>query len=119
MSFSDPVLVKEDGYPVYTLASVVDDIDLGITHVIRGEDHIANTAVQIQLLKLWVKIEELTFGHLQLITDISGEGFSKREGSLSIRSLREQGVEPLAICAMLAKMGTSDSIEQNTAFKNL
>ena len=120
MSFSDPVLVKEDGYPVYTLASVVDDIDLGITHVIRGEDHIANTAVQIQLFEaLGKKIEDLTFGHLQLITDISGEGFSKREGSLSIRSLREQGVEPLAICAMLAKMGTSDSIEQKHNLQEL
>ncbi len=112
VTFSDPVLIREDGMPVYTLASVADDIDLGITHIIRGEDHITNTAVQIQIFEaLGKNMDELTFGHLQLITDISGQGFSKREGSLSIRSLRAQGIEPLAICAMLAKMGTSDSIE--------
>lgn len=112
VTFSDPVLVREDGMPVYTLASVVDDIDLGITHIIRGEDHITNTAVQVQILEALGKdMSQITFGHLQLICDISGQGFSKREGSMSIRSLRDQGIEPLAICAMLAKMGTSDPIE--------
>lgn len=120
IAFSDPVLVREDGVPVYTLASVVDDIDLKITHIIRGEDHITNTAVQIQIFEALGKdMKDLKFGHLQLITDISGHGFSKREGSLSIRSLREQGVEPLAICAMLAKMGTSDSIEPKHSLEQL
>ena len=120
VTFSDPVLIREDGMPVYTLASVVDDIDLQITHIIRGEDHITNTAVQIQIFEaLGKKMDEIIFGHLQLITDISGHGFSKREGSLSIRSLRTQGVEPLAICAMLAKMGTSDPIEPKHSLNQL
>ncbi len=120
VTFSDPVLVREDGMPVYTLASVVDDIDLNITHIIRGEDHITNTAVQVQILEALGKdMSQIRFGHLQLISDSSGQGFSKREGSMSIRSLREKGIEPLAICAMLAKMGTSDPIEPKHSLEAL
>ena len=108
---SDPVLIREDGRPLYTLSSVVDDIDFGITHVIRGEDHVANTAVQIQL---WQALggPVPTFAHLPLLTDASGQGLSKRLGSLSIASLRdEDGIEPLALLSLLSRLGTSSAIE--------
>lgn len=113
---SDPVLIREDGVPLYTLPSVVDDMDYGITHIIRGEDHVTNTAVQIQLLKALkdfpgVKTHTMTFAHFSLIVDVSGQGFSKRDGSLSIAKLREEGVEPMAINSVLAKIGTSDAME--------
>jgi glutamyl-tRNA synthetase len=110
-ALSDPVLVREDGVPLYTFCSVVDDADMNVTHVIRGEDHVANTAVQIQI---WEGMEKPvpTFAHLPLITLASGEELSKRLGSMSVASLRdEMGVEPLAILSLLAKTGTSDSIE--------
>lgn len=108
---SDPVLIREDGQPLYTFASVVDDIELGISHVIRGEDHVANTAVQIQLYRfLGGPVPE--FGHFPLITDIAGQGLSKRLGSLSLKSLREEaGLEPLSILSLLARIGTSDAVE--------
>ncbi len=87
-SLSDPVLVREDGTYLYTLPSVVDDIDLKITHVIRGEDHVTNTAVQIQIFEaLGAKVP--IFGHHNLLTTASGEGLSKRLGHLSLTSLRE------------------------------
>lgn len=109
---SDPVLVRADGRPLYTLSSVVDDLELGITHVIRGEDHVANTAPQIQLYQaLGGDARDLGFAHLPLLTDASGSGLSKRLGSLSIAELRESGIEPLAIHSLLAKLGTSDAIE--------
>ena len=108
---SDPVLIREDGQPLYTFASVVDDIELGITHVIRGEDHVANTAVQIQLYRALGGPVPL-FGHFPLITDAGGQGLSKRLGSLSLQSLREEaGVEPMAILSLLAKLGTADPVE--------
>lgn len=110
-ALSDPVLVREDGVVLYTFSSVVDDVDFKISHVVRGEDHVANTAVQIQI---WQAIGGFvpTFAHLPLITLASGEELSKRLGSMSIAYLRdEMGVEPLAICSLLAKIGTSDSIE--------
>jgi glutamyl-tRNA synthetase len=108
---SDPVLIREDNRPLYTLSSVVDDIDFGITHVIRGEDHVANTAVQIQL---WQALggPVPTFAHLPLLTDASGQGLSKRLGSLSIASLRdEDGIEPMALLSLLSRLGTSNAIE--------
>ncbi|WP_029009535.1 glutamate--tRNA ligase [Azospirillum halopraeferens] len=110
-ALSDPVLIREDGRPLYTLTSVVDDADLAITHVIRGEDHVANTAVQIQL---WQALDAAVpvFAHLPLLTDAAGQGLSKRLGSLSVRSLREEeGVEPMALLSLLARLGTSDPIE--------
>ena len=83
------MLVREDGSYLYTLPSVVDDIDLGVTHVIRGEDHVTNTAVQIQIFEALAG-KAPTFGHHNLLTDASGEGLSKRTGALSIASLARQ-----------------------------
>jgi glutamyl-tRNA synthetase len=109
---SDPVLVRADGSPMYTLASVVDDIELGITHVIRGEDHVTNTAVQLQIFEALGKpTAELSFAHFSLLTDTGGHNFSKRLGSLSLRSLRDDGIEPMAIAALMARLGTSDPVE--------
>lgn len=107
---SDPVLIRGDGMPLYTFSSVVDDGELAITHVIRGEDHVTNTAFQIQLLKaLGHNVPE--FAHLSLIAGKGGETLSKRVESLSLASLREDGIEPLTIDSLLAKLGTSDAIE--------
>lgn len=107
---SDPVLVREDGRPLYTLSSVVDDADFAISHVIRGEDHVTNTAVQIQLWQA-LGASVPTFAHLPLITDAAGQGLSKRLGSLSVASLRDgDGLEPLAVLSLLARLGTPDPI---------
>ena len=118
-ALSDPVLVREDGVPLYTFCSVVDDADMNVTHVIRGEDHVANTAVQIQIWEGMGKPVP-TFAHLPLITLASGEELSKRLGSMSVASLRdEMGVEPLAIASLLAKTGTSDAIEAAASMDEL
>ncbi len=84
-SLSDPVLVREDGTFPYTMPSVVDDIDMAITHVIRGEDHVTNTAVQIELFRA-LGAHEPSFGHHNLLVDAEGEGLSKRAGSQSVAS---------------------------------
>lgn len=109
-SLSDPVLIRGDGSFLYTLPSVVDDIDFAVSHVIRGEDHVTNTAPQLQLFRA-LGAEPPAFAHLPLMTDISGAGLSKRLGSLSLRDLREQGIEAMAVNSLLAKLGTSDAIE--------
>lgn len=109
-SMSDPVLLREDGSYLYTLPSVVDDIDLGITHVIRGEDHVSNTGTQIEIFEaLGGAIP--TFGHHNLLTDAEGQGFSKRLGSQSISDFRDEGYEPMAIAIMASLTGTSLPIE--------
>ena len=109
-SLSDPVILREDGRVIYTLASVVDDIDFEITHILRGEDHMTNSAAQIQLFEaLGSKAPEL--GHLSLLTDISGSGLSKRLGSLSLQDLKSEGFQPMAISSLLSKVGTSDPVE--------
>src|SRR5690606_25915045 len=105
-SQSDPVLVREDGSYLYTLPSVVDDIAFGISHVIRGSDHITNTGAQIQLFRA-LGAEPPGFAHLPLLSDTAGEGLSKRLGSLSIDALREQGIEAMAINSYLARIGTA------------
>lgn len=106
---SDPVLIREDGVPVYTLASVVDDGELGITHVIRGEDHVSNTAVQVQLYRaLGFAVPQ--FAHMALLKTREGE-MSKRLGGNDIRSLREAGILPMAVNSLLARIGTSDAVE--------
>ncbi|MGE5146519.1 MAG: glutamate--tRNA ligase [Candidatus Eiseniibacteriota bacterium] len=106
---SDPVLVRADGRPLYTLSSVVDDVEFAISHVIRGEDHVANTAVQIQI---WQALGGAVpaFAHLPLLADEQGEGLSKRAGSLSLGALREEGIEPMALVSLLAHIGTSEAI---------
>lgn len=108
-SLSDPVLVREDGSYLYTLPSVVDDIDLGISHVIRGDDHITNTGAQIALFQA-LGAEPPAFGHHNLLTAATGEGLSKRTGALSIRSLREAGIEPMAVASLATLIGTSDAV---------
>ena len=107
-SLSDPVLKRENGAYLYTLPSVVDDIDLGVSHVIRGDDHVTNTAVQIQIFEALAG-RAPTFGHHNLLTDASGEGLSKRSGALSIASLRESGVESLAVAALAVSVGSAES----------
>ena len=107
-AISDPVLVRADGSPLYTFTSVVDDLETGVTHVIRGEDHVTNTGVQLDIWRaLGGKIEALHFAHLPLLTDADGGPLSKRIGSLSLRQLRRDGVEAAAITGYLAALGTS------------
>ncbi len=108
-SLSDPVLVREDGRFLYTLPSIVDDIDFGITHIIRGEDHVTNTGVQIEIFEA-LGATLPTFAHLALLVGVGGEGLSKRTGALSIDELRRDGIEPMAINSLLAKIGTSDPV---------
>ena len=106
-SLSDPVLFREDGRVIYTMASVVDDIDHTITHIIRGEDHVTNSAAQIQLFEaLGARAPEM--GHVALLAGADGEGLSKRLGSLSIGQLRDEGMQPAAIASLLARIGTAD-----------
>ncbi len=109
-SLSDPVIVREDGVPLYTFCSVVDDADMGITHIIRGEDHVTNTSVQIQLWQAVSDKPAPQWAHYPLMVNITGEAMSKRLGTMSIASLREElHLEAMAINALLAKLGTSDS----------
>jgi glutamyl-tRNA synthetase len=109
-SQSDPVLVRADGTYLYSFTSVVDDIAFDVTHVIRGEDHVTNTAAQIQIFRaLDAAVPE--FAHLPLLVDAQGGGLSKRAGSLSIADLRARGTEALAISALLARLGTADPVE--------
>lgn len=119
-NLSDPILIKSDGLPVYSLASVVDDLEFGITHILRGDDHITNTAIQIQMMEaLGGDFSKLHFAHFPLFTDAAGGGLSKRLGSLSISSLREEGFEPMAINSLLARLGSSDPIEPFTSLEPL
>jgi glutamyl-tRNA synthetase len=117
-SQSDPVLVREDGSCLYSFTSVVDDIDMSITHVIRGEDHVTNTGAQIQMFRALGSAVP-AFAHLPLLVDAAGGGLSKRTGSLSIADLRESGIEALAIDALLARIGTADPVEPVTSLDPL
>jgi len=109
-SMSDPVLIREDGLFLYTLPSVVDDIDMDITHIIRGEDHVTNTGAQIEIFEaLDAKVPG--FAHMPLLVGADGAALSKRLGSLSISDMRDQGYEPIAITSHLGKIGTSDNLE--------
>ena len=112
-SVSDPVLIRADGQVLYTIASVVDDTEMGVTHVVRGSDHVTNTATQIQIIKALGGIVP-TFAHHSLLTGPQGEALSKRLGTLALRDLREKGVEPFALLSLLARLGTSDPIELRT-----
>lgn len=109
-SVSDPVLIRGDGQFLYTLASVCDDVDFGITHVVRGSDHVTNTATQIQIIEALGGTVP-AFAHHSLLTGPKGEGLSKRLGTLALKDLREQGVEPMALLSHLARIGSSDPIE--------
>ena len=106
---SDPVLIREDGRFLYTLPSVTDDVDFAITHIIRGEDHVTNTAVQIEIFEA-LGAAVPAFAHHPLLIGAGGEALSKRLGSLSLRLLREDGIEPMTADSYLAKTGSSDAI---------
>jgi glutamyl-tRNA synthetase len=107
-AISDPVLVRADGSPLYTFTSVVDDLDMAITHVIRGEDHVTNTGIQLDIFAaLGGNPMHLNFAHLPLLTDQDGGALSKRLGSISLRHLRKDGIEPAALAGYLAALGTS------------
>jgi glutamyl-tRNA synthetase len=115
---SDPVLIREDGRFLYTLPSVADDIDFAVTHIVRGEDHVTNTAAQIEIFEaLSATMPE--FAHFPLLVGSGGEALSKRIGSLSLRELREGGIEPMALDSYLAKTGTSDAIELRASLDDL
>ena len=117
-SLSDPVIIREDGRVIYTLASVVDDIDHEITAILRGEDHVTNSAAQIQLFEA-LGASAPQMGHLALLSGAEGEGLSKRLGSLSIEELRQDGVEPMAVASVLGRIGTSQSVQPLSAMAAL
>jgi len=108
-SLSDPVLIRADGSYLYTLPSVVDDAEMGITHVIRGEDHVTNTGVQVQIFEA-LDAPVPAFGHHNLLTTADGEGLSKRLGHLSLRSLREAGYEPASVRALAVLTGSAEAV---------
>ncbi len=119
-SLSDPVLIREDGSFLYTLPSVVDDIDMAVTHIIRGEDHVTNTGVQLQLFAaLAPQAPPPVFAHHNLLIGAGGEGLSKRTGSLSIASLREEGYEPLAVAALATLTGSSEAVRPLRSLREL
>jgi glutamyl-tRNA synthetase len=109
-SVSDPVLIRGDGQILYTLASVVDDTEMGVTHVVRGSDHVTNTATQIQIMQALGGAAP-SFAHHSLLTGPQGEALSKRLGVLALKDLREQGVQPFALLSLMARLGSSDPVE--------
>lgn len=115
--FSDPVLIRDNGVPTYTFCSVIDDIEMGITDIIRGEDHITNTAIQIQIFEA-LGAQAPEFSHLALIKAKEAK-ISKREGGFDIKSLRQEGYEPMAIANLLSQIGTSDSLKVFSKFDDL
>ena len=117
-SMSDPVLIREDGLFLYTLPSVVDDIDMAISHVIRGEDHVTNTGAQIEIFEA-LGGPTPAFAHMPLLVGEDGQALSKRLGSLSIAEMRDQGYEPIAITSHLGRIGTSDPLEVGDSIEAL
>jgi len=109
-SVSDPVLIRADGQVLYTFASSVDDIDMGVTHIVRGADHVTNTATQIQIMQALGGTPP-RFAHHSLLTGPQGEALSKRLGTLSLRDLRARGVEPMALLSLMARLGSSQPVE--------
>jgi glutamyl-tRNA synthetase len=122
-SMSDPVLIREDGLFLYTLPSVVDDLDMAITHVIRGEDHVTNTGAQIEIFEALIAAgwggSTPGFAHMPLLVGADGAALSKRLGSLSISEMRDQGYEPIAITSHLGRIGTSDALEVAESVQSL
>jgi glutamyl-tRNA synthetase len=117
-SLSDPVVMREDGTFLYTFTSVVDDIDFGITHVIRGEDHVTNAAVQVELFE-GLGAPPPAFAHHNLLIGADGQALSKRLGSLSVRAFREEGLEPMAVVSHSALIGTSDPVQPHHGLDSL
>ena len=117
-SVSDPVLIRADGQVLYTFASSVDDIDMGVTFIVRGADHVTNTATQIQIMEAMGGTPP-NFAHHSLLTGAKGEELSKRLGTLSLRDLRAQGVEPMALLSLMARLGSSKPVELATSMQDL
>ncbi len=117
-SVSDPVLIRGDGQVLYTLASVVDDTEMGVTHVVRGSDHVTNTATQIQIMAA-LGHGHPDFAHHSLLTGPQGEALSKRLGTLSLRDLRAGGLEPMAVLSLMARLGSSDPVELRSSLDEL
>ncbi|MDX5356200.1 MAG: glutamate--tRNA ligase [Rhodobacterales bacterium] len=117
-SVSDPVMIKADGQVLYTFASSVDDIDMGVTHIVRGADHVTNTATQIQIMKSLGGTPP-EFAHHSLLTGPQGEALSKRLGTLSLRDLRANGIEPMAILSLMARLGSSKPVELAGSIQDL
>jgi glutamyl-tRNA synthetase len=117
-SVSDPVLIRADGQVLYTFASSVDDIDMGVTFIVRGADHVTNTATQIQIMQAMGGTPP-NFAHHSLLTGSGGEELSKRLGTLSLRDLRARGVEPMALLSMMARLGSSKPIELASSMQDL
>jgi len=109
-SLSDPVVRRADGTWLYTLTSVIDDVDMGVSHVIRGEDHLTNSAAQVEMFEA-LGAAPPRFAHHNLLTLPGGEGMSKRLGHLSLQALREEGQEPLAVAAAAVLVGTAVAVE--------
>ncbi len=121
---SDPVVIREDGRPLYHLCSVIDDYDTDITHIVRGEDHVSNTACHIQMFEAISEVEgkpfKPEFAHLPLISDAEGGKLSKRLGSLSVKSVQEEeGLEPMALVSLMGRLGSSDPIEPFSSLEPL
>ncbi|SKB65168.1 glutamate--tRNA ligase [Sphingopyxis flava] len=116
-TLSDPVVRRADGSWLYLLPSVIDDIAMGISHVVRGEDHVSNTATQIQMFAA-LGAEPPQFGHEALLVGTEGK-LSKRLGALGMGQLRDAGIEPIALAALLARLGTSDPVEPVTSLAPL
>lgn len=111
-SVSDPVLIRADGTPLYTFCSIVDDLADGITHIVRGEDHVTNTGIQLDIASaLGANPSRFSFAHVPLLLDEAGEKMSKRLDGLSLRRLRTDGIEPAAIASLLARLGSADNPE--------
>jgi glutamyl-tRNA synthetase len=106
---SDPIIRREDGSWLYMLPSVIDDMDFGVTHVVRGEDHVTNTALQIEMFRA-LGAAPPAFAHEALLVGSEGK-LSKRLGSLDVQAVREAGIEPIALVAKLARLGTSLPVE--------
>jgi glutamyl-tRNA synthetase len=116
-ALSDPIVRRADGSWLYMLPSVVDDVDLGITDIFRGEDHVSNSAIQIQMFEaLGARVPRLAHGALLTGTDAA---LSKRLGSEGVDSWKAAGIEPLAITALLARLGTSLPVEPIAALTDL
>jgi len=109
-SVSDPVLIRADGQVLYTFASSVDDIDMSVTFIVRGSDHVTNTATQIQIMQAMGGTPP-SFAHHSLLTGAQGEELSKRLGVLALRDLRARGVEPMALLSLMARLGSSKPVE--------
>ncbi len=117
-SVSDPVLIRADGQVLYTFASSVDDVEMGVTHIVRGADHVTNTATQIQIMQAMGGTPP-AFAHHSLLTGAQGEELSKRLGTLSLRDLRARGVEPMALLSLMARLGSSKPVELASSLDEL